>query len=216
MSLPAPVPAGGAWGLLSCFRVEFHESLCAREDTLFELTEAVLCTDGPVKTPVELFSAAEHRRGHGVLYAVLDRGWIEPTRLCRVPAGLPVPQAAEGRIVHAVDVSHWLRPTPWPATIGCSATSADAAIAARTSSCPAVLLRHRGAAVLPARRRRSSSSASNSSSTKVSCARSSSSIRDWRTDDRPPRCLVPTAGSASRPVAAATHAHRPPALDRCR
>jgi hypothetical protein len=54
--------------------------------------------------------AVEHRRGHGALYAALDRGWLEPTRLRRALAGLPLPKAADGRIVLAVDVSNWLRP----------------------------------------------------------------------------------------------------------
>ncbi|MER6678577.1 NF041680 family putative transposase [Streptomyces sp. NPDC000983] len=110
MSLPVDVPGSKALGLLSRFRVEFYECLYKRADALFELTDAVLCADGPVKTLVELSLAAEHRRGHGALYAALDRGWLEPARLRRVLAGLPVPRAADGRIVLAVDVSHWLRP----------------------------------------------------------------------------------------------------------
>ncbi|MFK0160788.1 transposase [Streptomyces sp. NPDC090493] len=40
----------------------------------------------------------------------MDRGWLEPTRLRRTLAGLPLPKAADGRIVLAVDVSNWLRP----------------------------------------------------------------------------------------------------------
>ncbi|MFD4144741.1 transposase, partial [Streptomyces sp. NPDC058572] len=89
---------------------EFYESLYARADVLFELTDAVLCSDGPVKTLVELSLAHEMRRGHGALYGALDRGWVEPARLRRTPAGLPLPRAADGRIVLAVDVSNWLRP----------------------------------------------------------------------------------------------------------
>jgi hypothetical protein len=110
MSLPADAPAGDALGVLSRFRVEFYESLYARADALFELTDAMLCSDGPVKTLVELSLAAEHRRGHGALYQALDRGWLEPARLRRVLTGLPLPRAADGRIVLAVDVSNWLRP----------------------------------------------------------------------------------------------------------
>jgi DDE superfamily endonuclease len=110
MSLPIPGPAGEALEVLSRFRVEFYECLYARADALFELTDAVLCADGPVKTLVELSLAAEHRRGHGALYAALNRGWAEPVRLRRILAGLPLPKAADGRIVLAVDVSNWLRP----------------------------------------------------------------------------------------------------------
>ncbi|MGW2867593.1 NF041680 family putative transposase [Kitasatospora sp. NPDC001225] len=110
MSLPANVPAGGALDVLSRFRVEFYDCLYARADALFELTDAVLCADGPVKTLVELSLAVEHRRGHGALYAALDRGWLEPTRLRRALAELPLPKAADGWIMLAVDVSNWLRP----------------------------------------------------------------------------------------------------------
>ncbi|WP_406434277.1 transposase [Streptomyces sp. NBC_01589] len=110
MSLSVDAPAGEALDVLSRFRVEFYECLYARADALFELTDAVLCADGPVKTLVELSLAVEHRRGHGALYAALDRGWMEPMRLRRALAGLPLPRAADGRIVLAVDVSNWLRP----------------------------------------------------------------------------------------------------------
>ncbi|MGW3186220.1 NF041680 family putative transposase [Kitasatospora sp. NPDC001119] len=110
MSLPVEAPASEALGVLSRFRVEFYDCLYARADALFELTDAVLCADGPVKTLVELSLAVEHRRGHGALYQALDRGWAEPARLRRALAGLPLPKAADGRIVLAVDVSNWLRP----------------------------------------------------------------------------------------------------------
>ncbi|MBP5891015.1 transposase [Streptomyces sp. LBUM 1483] len=82
---------------MSRFRVDFCECLYARRDALFELTDAVLCADGPVNTLVELSLAVEHRRGHGALYAALDRGWLEPTRLRRTLAGLPLPKAARLR-----------------------------------------------------------------------------------------------------------------------
>ncbi|WP_435848877.1 transposase [Streptomyces lavendulae] len=110
MSLPVEGSGREALDVLSRFRVEFYESLYARADVLFELTDSVLCADGPVNTLVELSLTAEHRRGHGALYSALDRGWIEPTRLRRALAELPLPKAADGRIVLAVDVSNWLRP----------------------------------------------------------------------------------------------------------
>lgn len=114
MSVPGQVFAGEALGVLSRFRVEFYDSLCARADTLFELTDAILCADGPVMILVELSMAAEHRHGQGALYAALDRGWAEPARLPRALTRLPVPRAASGRIVRVVDVSNWLRPDAWP------------------------------------------------------------------------------------------------------
>ena len=57
----------GALGELSGFRQEFYRCLPARADALFELAEAVLCADGPVRSLVELSLAPEHRRGHGGL-----------------------------------------------------------------------------------------------------------------------------------------------------
>jgi hypothetical protein len=102
--------AAGALRVLSRFRTEFYQCLTARADTLFDLTDAVLCTDGPVRTLVDLSLAPEMRRGHGALYDALGCGRIDYARLRRSLATLPVPRAADGRIVLAVDVSAWLRP----------------------------------------------------------------------------------------------------------
>ncbi|WP_275306701.1 transposase [Streptomyces yunnanensis] len=110
MSLPVDAPAGEALSALSRFRVEFYDCLYGRADALFDLTDAILCADGPVKTLVELCLAVEHRRGHRALYAASDRGWLEPTRWRRTLVGLPLPRATDGRIVLAADVSNWLRP----------------------------------------------------------------------------------------------------------
>lgn len=54
-----------ALGDLSRFRREFHRCPTTRSDGLFELTDAVLCASGPVRTLVGLSLAPEHRRGHG-------------------------------------------------------------------------------------------------------------------------------------------------------
>jgi hypothetical protein len=96
-------------GDLAWFRQEFYRSCTARADALFELTDAVLCADGPVTSLVELTLTAEHRRGHGAMYDALNAGWVEPARLRRTLASLPLPRMGE-RIVLAVDVSPWLRP----------------------------------------------------------------------------------------------------------
>src|SRR2546430_12106049 len=58
----------------------------------------------------DLSLTAEHRRGHGALYDGINHGRIEVDRLRVALAGLPIPRAAQGRIVLAVDVSAWLRP----------------------------------------------------------------------------------------------------------
>ncbi|MFJ9760813.1 NF041680 family putative transposase [Streptomyces sp. NPDC101149] len=96
--------------VLSGFRRDLYDCLEARGDELFELVDALLCTDGPVKTLVELSLAPEHRRGHGALYGGLNCGRLDVARLRRALAGLALPRAADGRIVLAVDVSNWLRP----------------------------------------------------------------------------------------------------------
>ncbi|MET7543023.1 NF041680 family putative transposase [Streptomyces sp. NPDC005507] len=110
MSVPCVGVSQDAIGQLSCFRADFYASLTGRADALFELTDALLCTDGPVKTLVGLALAPEHRRGHGALYGGLNQGRIEVARLRRVLASVPLPRAADGRLVLAVDVSPWLRP----------------------------------------------------------------------------------------------------------
>jgi hypothetical protein len=102
--------AADALGDLSRFRQQFHQCLTARADTLFELTDAVLCADGPVTSLVELSLAAEHRRGHGALYDSLNQGRIDLGRFRHVVARQRIPRGEDGRIMLAIDVSHWLRP----------------------------------------------------------------------------------------------------------
>jgi hypothetical protein len=62
-----------ALGNLSVFRRDFHACLTRRADALFELTDAVLCLDGPVRSLVKASLPGEHRRGHGSLYAALNQ-----------------------------------------------------------------------------------------------------------------------------------------------
>jgi DDE superfamily endonuclease len=56
------------------FRQELYRCFTARADALFELADAVLCADGPVRTLVGLSLAPEHRRGHGALYDAVSHG----------------------------------------------------------------------------------------------------------------------------------------------
>jgi DDE superfamily endonuclease len=109
-SVAGPRARVEALGVASGFRQEFHRCLTARADELFELTDALLCADGPVRTPVDLTLLPEHRRGHGALYGGLNRGRIDLARLRRALAALPLPTAADGRLVLAVDISPWPRP----------------------------------------------------------------------------------------------------------
>ncbi|MFF3276730.1 transposase, partial [Streptomyces chrestomyceticus] len=63
MSLLPDASPGEAFAQASRFREDLFDCLTARGDTLFELTDALLCADGPVTTPVDLTLTAEHRRG---------------------------------------------------------------------------------------------------------------------------------------------------------
>lgn len=96
---------------LSRFRGEFYSCLTRRADALFELTDAVLCADGPVRSLVELSLVGEHRRGHGGLYDALAAGRVDVGRLRRALAAVPLPRAADGRLVLAADITCWLRPS---------------------------------------------------------------------------------------------------------
>ncbi|WP_196470095.1 transposase [Planomonospora sp. ID91781] len=93
----------------SRFRTDLYDCLPTRADALFELTDALLCADGAVRSLVELTLTPEHRRGHGALYDALNHGRIDTDRLRTALADLPLPRACDGRIVLAVDVSPWLR-----------------------------------------------------------------------------------------------------------
>jgi hypothetical protein len=99
-----------ALGQLSEFRLEFYACLPRRGDALFELAGGVLCVDGPVRSLAETSLAGEHRRGYGSLYAALNQGRVEIARLRRALTSVPIPKAADGRLVLAVDITSWLRP----------------------------------------------------------------------------------------------------------
>jgi hypothetical protein len=73
---------------------------------LFELTDAMLCTDGPITSLVGLSVAPEHRRDHGALRDGLNRGQLDTGRPRAMPAALPPPRTDDGRILLAVDVSN--------------------------------------------------------------------------------------------------------------
>lgn len=99
-----------ALGALAEFGYQAYDCFTARADVLFELADAVLCTDGPVRSLVGLSLAPEHRRGHGALYDALNCGRIDLARLRNLVAAQRLPKAADGRIVLAADVTPWLRP----------------------------------------------------------------------------------------------------------
>lgn len=117
----------------SRFRGEFYECLTVRRDGLSELVDAVLCADGPVKSPVDLTLVPEHRRGHGALYGALNRGRIDVDKLRAVLADVPLPRFDGGRLVLAVDVSPWLR-----SDAPCSADRLFCRVYGRAKSAPLV------------------------------------------------------------------------------
>ncbi|MCE7001903.1 transposase [Kibdelosporangium philippinense] len=99
-----------ALGELVRFRQKFYECLTRRADALFELADAVLCTDGPIRSLVGLSLAPEHGRGHGALYDAVNSGRVDIARLRNLVAAQRLPRAADDRIVLAADVTPWLRP----------------------------------------------------------------------------------------------------------
>src|SRR4051794_41917447 len=88
---------------LDRFRGEFFGCLGRRADELFELTDALLCAEGAVRSLVGLCLAPEHRRGHGALYDALNHGRVDTDRLRHTLAELPLPRMFGGRLVLAVD-----------------------------------------------------------------------------------------------------------------
>jgi hypothetical protein len=94
---------------LASFRGELYRCLTSRADELFELCDAVLCAEGPVRTLVGLSLAPEHRRGHGALYDGLNHGRIGIASLSVALTAITLPRLA-GRIALAIDVTPWLRP----------------------------------------------------------------------------------------------------------
>ncbi|WP_411055676.1 transposase [Streptomyces sp. E11-3] len=87
-----------AFAAVTALRTELYSCLLSRGDALFELCDALLCTDSPVRTLVDFALAPEHRRGHGALNSEQNQSRIDVARLRRALVGVPLPQAAEGRL----------------------------------------------------------------------------------------------------------------------
>ena len=102
--------AGEARRRLAGFRGQFYRCLTARADELFELADAVLCADGPVRVLAGLSLVPGHRRGHGAAYDAVNAGAVDVTRLRRAVGVVPLPAWPDGRIRLAADVCNWLRP----------------------------------------------------------------------------------------------------------
>lgn len=66
---------------LNEFRQDYYHCLTARSDTLFELTDALLCTQGKVTDLVHLSLEPEHHRGYGALYDAINHGQLDAMAL---------------------------------------------------------------------------------------------------------------------------------------
>ncbi|UNX53464.1 transposase [Georgenia sp. TF02-10] len=95
---------GGA-GLVG-FREGFYQAWTGWADAAFELTEAVLCTPGPVTSVPALSLEPVFRRSHGSLYKALARGRVDAGAVrdllaAHRPGGWP--------LVFAMDATTWPR-----------------------------------------------------------------------------------------------------------
>jgi hypothetical protein len=104
------IDQSGELDRLRDFRGQLYRCLGRRADEQFELTDALLCAEGPVASLVGLCLVPEHRRGHGALYDALNHGTVDADRLRAELASLPLPRMFGGRIVLAIDSTPWLRP----------------------------------------------------------------------------------------------------------
>jgi hypothetical protein len=91
---------------LGGFRAELHTCLTRRADALFELGDALLCSQAPFPSLPHLSLEPTHRRGWASAYAALARGRINAERLRDLLAG-SLPPADP--LVFAVDVTTWPR-----------------------------------------------------------------------------------------------------------
>jgi hypothetical protein len=95
---------------LVAFRRGLMECFTRRRDALFELTDAMLCAQGRVCSPVELSLEPEFRRGHGSLYAALRRGRIDDAALQRLLVARVTPARAGEPLMFAIDTTPLARP----------------------------------------------------------------------------------------------------------
>lgn len=95
---------------LTAFRRELLGCFTRRGDALFDLTDAMLCAQTRVCSPVELSLEPEFRRGHGSVYAALGRGRINEVALRRLLVGQLAPARPGEPLMFAVDTTSVQRP----------------------------------------------------------------------------------------------------------
>ncbi|MDQ6798378.1 MAG: transposase [Actinomycetota bacterium] len=91
---------------LGSFRSQLYGCFTRWADALFELTDAMVCSSGPISSVPSLSLEPEFTRSHGSLYKALSRGRIDTDRLRRL---LVEARPADGSLVFAVDASTWAR-----------------------------------------------------------------------------------------------------------
>ena len=91
---------------LSEFRLGLYGAFTAWGDTLFELTDALSCSVGPVHSIPSLSLEPEFQRSHGSLYKSLARGRVDEDALRKL---LVAHAPEEWPLVFAVDASTWAR-----------------------------------------------------------------------------------------------------------
>ncbi|MFC5103828.1 transposase [Kibdelosporangium philippinense] len=110
VAVSGSVPDGSLVGQLRRlrrFRRAVYESFTRWPDVLFEMVDALLCHPGRLESLPYLSLEPVLRRGHGSVYAALDRGRIDAAVLAGVLAG--VVDRSSG-LVFALDCSQWPRP----------------------------------------------------------------------------------------------------------
>jgi hypothetical protein len=95
---------------LEAFRRELMQCFTRRRDALFELTDAMLCTQGRVCSPVELSLEPEFSRGHGSVYAALHHGRIDNEALRRLLVAQLAPARPDQPLMFAMDTTPLARP----------------------------------------------------------------------------------------------------------
>jgi hypothetical protein len=100
VELRADGGGGRAREQLAVFRGELYRCLTARADESFELADAVLCGDGPVRVLAGLSLVPGHRRGHGAVYDALNAGRVDVPRLRWAVGAVPLPAWPERMFCH--------------------------------------------------------------------------------------------------------------------
>ena len=93
------------WQRLGEFRSGWYRCTGRWADAVFELTDAVLCADGPVTSLPRLSLEPACRRGHGSAYAALARGQVD----AQARGGLLAAFRPGWPLVFAVDATTWPR-----------------------------------------------------------------------------------------------------------